>query len=95
MDMQPTRANSDVHFCVYYQAHVQRSECWFLVAVLKSWEHVAFDRTVNVELSIFEFFVPVAMEERFLQLMQLMIRKNVLHSLCKLDNRLKDTSARV
>lgn len=52
-------------YCSYYQAHIKRPYCWFLVAVLRSFEHVAFDRTIDKNNSIFEFFVPHDTEKYF------------------------------
>lgn len=78
------------NLCFYYHAQIKRNEAWFFVSVLKSWEHVAFDRTIDVERSLFEFFVPPSMEPYFLQLMQLMEKQGVVTNLQKLPNRLAD-----
>ena len=76
-------------YCSYYQAHVKRSECWFVTAVLKSFEHMSFDRTIDVERSIFEFFVPSDMEQKFLDLMADFTRRGLVSNLQKLPNRLE------
>ncbi len=75
-------------YCAYYQAYVKESECWFLVAVLRSFEHLAFDRTVDKEKSIFEFFVPEANERIFLELMEFFKQAEVVKQFEKLPNRL-------
>jgi hypothetical protein len=76
-------------FCEYYQAKINRSEGWFLVATLKSFDHMAFDRTLDKKDSIYEFFVPKAFEEEFLSLMNYLKKENVVISLDKRENRLK------
>ncbi len=53
-------------YCVYYQAEVKKKDVWFFVATLRSFEHLAFDRTCDVEASVFEFFVPADLEDFFI-----------------------------
>jgi hypothetical protein len=77
-------------FCLYYQAHVSREVVWFMVATLRSFEHVAFDRTFSTSESIFEFFVPERNEHIFLELMDYYTQHNIVHSVQKLPNRLED-----
>ena len=43
--------------CAYYQAHVPREHVWFFVATIRSFDNLLFDRTCDVEHSIFELFV--------------------------------------
>lgn len=74
--------------CLYYQATVERSKCWFLVAVLRSFEHVAFDRTLDVAQSRFEFFVPADMEAIFLELMDYFQKTGIVTTVEQLPNRL-------
>ena len=76
-------------FCEYYQAKINRPLGWFLVATLKSFDHVAFDRTLDKEESVYEFFVPKAFEKDFLGLMNFLKQENILLSLEKKENRLK------
>jgi hypothetical protein len=52
-------------YCVYYQADVTRHKCWFLVAVLRSFENIAFDRTLDKQSSVVEFFVAPDRELEF------------------------------
>jgi len=91
--MSSTDFAKNNQLCVYYQGQVLRSESWFVVAVLKSWEHVVFDRTVDVERSIFEFFVPAAMEPEFLAVMLQLTTQGLVSNLHKLENRLADPLA--
>lgn len=76
------------NFCAYYQAKVDKPKTWFFVATLRSYEHLAFDRTIDVENGIFEFFVPIDLEEEFLKIMQYYQKINILYDLKKLPNRL-------
>jgi len=74
---------------LYYTAHVKREQCWVLSSALKGTENVAFDRTLDKENSIFEFFVPEDTEHIFLELMHYMVKKGVVTSYQKSENRLK------
>lgn len=76
------------NYCLYYKAHVNRQQAWFFVAVARSFEHVMFDRTLDVEQSIFEFFVPHQTEPEFLCIMKKMEELGVVSDLHKLVNRL-------
>ncbi len=77
-------------FSAYYQAQVVVEQCWFLVAVMRSFEHLAFDRTHDKTLSIFEFFVPKDFEKPFLEIMAYFKKTGVITSLESLPNRLLD-----
>ncbi len=72
----------------YYQAQVDPAHGWFFVGVLRSFEHMAFDRTLDVQKSIFEFFVPQDTENYFLDLMDYFKKEEIIFDLCKLPNRL-------
>lgn len=82
-------------YCLYYQAHIVRPQVWFFVAILRSFDHVAFDRTYNVAESVFEFFVPAAMEPYFLEIMDFLHKEGVVNTLTKMPNRLFDASQQV
>jgi hypothetical protein len=75
-------------YSLYYQATVERTLCWFVVAALKTYDHLCFDRTIDAEKSIFEFFVPHDMEPLFLQVMHYFQQKGLVYNLQKLPNRL-------
>jgi len=66
---------SIMNSCLYYHAHVDKQRTWFFVAVLRSFEHMAFDRTLDKESSLFEIFVPHATDMMF---------REVMHELCLL-----------
>ena len=76
-------------YCKYYQAKVVKQDTWFLVAVLKSHEHLAFDRTLDKALGIFEFFVPSERQKEFLQVMKNLMDAKIIEDLKLMDNRLK------
>lgn len=82
-------------YSLYYRAHIVEKDCWFLVAVLRSFEHLAFDRTYSKEESIFEFFVPADGEERFLEVMNYFKNERILTSFERLPNRLHDPQEKV
>ncbi len=77
-------------YCLYYQAHVVRPDTWFLTATLRSFEHLSFDRCLQKEDGLFEFFVPATLEKYFLELMSYYQSVNVVTSFTKLPNRLID-----
>ncbi len=77
-------------YCSYYQAHVVPITGWFVVAALKSYEHMLFDRTLDVDRSIFEFFVVPTAEDTFLELMDYMTQHGYVTELKKLPNRFMD-----
>jgi hypothetical protein len=79
----------------YYQAHITPKKAWFFVAILRSFEHLCFDRTFSVKDSIFEFFVPEDFERFFLEIMSYFQHTGVVVDLKKLPNRLKDPEATV
>lgn len=76
-------------YCFYYQAHVQRELCWFVTAALRSYEHISFDRTIDVENSIFEFFVAPSTEPCFLEIMAYFQEQGLVSGLVKKPNRLE------
>lgn len=87
--------NIDKNLCLYYQAVVKREECWKLTALLRSFEHVCFDRTLDKEKSIFEFFVPDNMERYFLSIMEEFKRIGLVSNLQQLPNRLIDADSKL
>ena len=79
-------------YCRYYQAHVIREQAWFFVAIVRSYEHMMFDRTFDTKTSVFEFFVPIDMEGHFLALMTILIDQGIIEDLQLYENRLTDPS---
>jgi len=76
------------NFCRYYQAKIDKVNTWFFTGILKSYDYVTFERTLDKENQIFEFFVPEDMNKDFLDFMNIMISKNIASNLCELKNRL-------
>ena len=81
-----------MNYCSYYQAHLEKSFCWYVVAILKSHEHLAFDRTLDTPTNLFEFYVPESREQEFLNLMNYFQQQHLVKNLQKLPNRLADPS---
>lgn len=82
-------------YCSYYQAHVRRELCWFVTAALRSYEHIAFDRTLDTESSLFEFFVVPSTEDCFLEVMTYFQTEGLISDLKKISNRLQDSAEQV
>jgi hypothetical protein len=72
----------------YFQARVKKSQTYFFVATLRSFEHVCFDRTLDKEQGIFEFFVPPAQENFFCKMMQWYQDQGIIDNFEKKENRL-------
>lgn len=81
--------------CLYYQAVVNPQQAWFLVGVLRSFEHLAFDRTCDKATSTFEFLVPISNERHFLEIMHYFQGAGVISSFAQYDNRLLMGDAQV
>jgi hypothetical protein len=81
--------NAESLYCSYYQAHVERELCWLVTAGLRSYEHISFDRTLDPETSLFEFFVPRDCEKYFLTVMTYFEEIGLVRNLCKMPNRLE------
>jgi len=88
--MQETQSN----ICSYYQAHVLKEEHWLLTSLLRSFEHLAFDRTCDTQQGIFEFFVPQDLEHHFLEIMDSFKKRGLIWNLQKLPNRLADPDSK-
>lgn len=77
-----------MNYSIYYQARVQRELCWIVTSVMRYSEHVAFDRTLDKEGSVFEFFVAPNLEHVFLDVASKLLKEGVFLDLKKLPNRL-------
>lgn len=82
--------NHNMRFGAYYQAEVDPALTWYFVAILRSFEHIAFDRTKDVETGTFEFFVPIDTEHFFNDIMLHFQQEAIVTNLRKLTNRLID-----
>lgn len=80
----------DMVYCAYYRGKIKKELCWQFVAILRSFEHLAFDRSFIVEGSIFEFFVPKELQTDFEYLMKYFEEVGLLSELEKLPNRLEE-----
>jgi hypothetical protein len=80
-----------MNYSIYYQARVQKELCWFVTSTVRFCEHVAFDRTIEKDESIFEFFVAPDMEQEFLDVAHKLLKRGVFLDLQKLPNRLIDS----
>lgn len=82
-----------MNLCLYYQAEVERARCWLFVACLRSFEHLAFDRTLDATTSTFEFYVPPLLAKQFENIMHEFAAMGLISNLRQLDNRLGDPEA--
>lgn len=80
-----------MNYSIYYQARVQKELCWLVTSTVRFCEHVAFDRALDKDDSIFEFFVAPDMEHIFLDVAHKLLKRGVFLDLQKLPNRLIDS----
>lgn len=76
-----------MNYCKYFQAQVNSKDCWFFVATLRSFEHLAFDRTFDKATSTFEFLVPEGHAAPFVKLMNLFVERGIVANFKQDDNR--------
>jgi len=74
-------------FSLYFQAHVKKELCWMVSATLKYVDHVAFDRTLDKNESLFEFFVSPDLEGDFLDMMHKFVKHGIILEFKKIPNR--------
>lgn len=82
-----------MNICLYYQAHVDKQRCWLFVAIIRSFEHLSFDRTLDKETSLFEIFVPHAERATFESIMSELCALDVVIDWQQLPNRLEQPGA--
>ncbi|MCK5632388.1 hypothetical protein KAH94_01445 [bacterium] len=81
--------------CLYYQAHLEKKDCWFFVAILRSFEHLAFDRTLDKKTSLFEIFVIPSEKLFFEKLMKRFQEIGIVLDFQELPNRLLDPNEKL
>ncbi|KKQ48326.1 MAG: hypothetical protein US69_C0027G0015 [candidate division TM6 bacterium GW2011_GWF2_38_10] len=74
--------------CQYYQAIVDVPHTWFVCGILRNEDNLVFERTLETDPRILEFFVTAEQEAEFLDLMHYFISCGYLESLQKMENRL-------
>lgn len=79
----------DPIYSCYYQVNVEKAKGWFFVGILRSFENIAFDRTLDKASSLFEVFVAPDCESEFLALMQTLSTRGIVTNLQCLPNRLQ------
>ena len=79
-----------MEYCSYYQAQIDKKNHLFLVGGLKYFDHVCFDRTLDTQKGLFEFFVPADQEDQFLAIMDGMKKRGIVNQLVKMNNRLTE-----
>jgi|WetSurMetagenome_2_1015567.scaffolds.fasta_scaffold1198522_2 hypothetical protein len=73
--------------CSYYQAKVDKEKTWFVVGTFRNEDHVAFERAIEGQTEILEFFVPQDQEDYFLILIQRLKEMGYILWFEKKDNR--------
>lgn len=81
-----------MHNCYssYYQARVQKEFCWILTSTVRFADHMVFDRCLDKEQSIFEFFVTPGLEEDFERTMAKLAAKGIVFDLVRLESPVAD-----
>ena len=76
-------------YCTYYQAHISKPQTIHCVSILKSFDHLCFDRCLDTQSNLFEFFVPESQEQLFLKLMNYFEKQGMMKDVKKLPNRIE------
>lgn len=84
-----------MQYCSYYQVTIDRPSGWFVATVMHSFEHLAFERTIDAPRGINEYFVPQELEAFFLECMNGLTKMGVVKEVKKMPNRLLDAHAAV
>lgn len=74
-------------FCKYYQAVANREKIWFITGTCRSENNWLFDRTLDAQKNLMEFFVMPDFEEEFLYLMKCLRERDVILELKEMPNR--------
>lgn len=80
--------NPSARACRYFQAYIPRKSTLYVTALLRSFEHLAFDRSLDAQAGLSEFFVPPAMVEHFLSITNFLHQEGLMSQPQELDNRL-------
>ncbi len=72
--------------CLYYQGYLVREKIWLVVGLLRNEDHVCFERTIDKNTNLFEFFVPASQEKIFNHLMDYFIAKEYIFDLQRKPN---------
>lgn len=75
-------------YSIYYQAQVQKELSWMVTSTIRYCDHIAFDRTVDKEGSIFEFYVAPDFHDEFLLVAHKLLERKVFLTLQQMPNRL-------
>ncbi len=78
-----------MNYGLYYQALVNREKGWYFTAILRSFEHMCFDRTLDKKKHLFEFYVPQSQKEKFEAIMNYFEQEGLVSELQQLPNRLQ------
>lgn len=80
-----------MNYCAYYQAQIPTNRTHFFVALLRSHEHLCFDRTLtqSPNVQLFEFFVPVGKQKEFEAIMGWFESLGISSNLQQLPNRIE------
>jgi hypothetical protein len=66
---------------LYYRAQIKKNEIVHFVALFRSIEDgIAFERIENPKDCIFEFFLADGCEERFIEIMELFLKHNIIEN---------------
>lgn len=75
------------NYCVYYHALTDRRRTWFVNGIFRNEFNLCLERCLDKQQSLFEFFVPAAMENHFLVIANYLLSRGYLLSLEKKTNR--------
>ncbi len=79
--------------CIYYQARLVREKIWFVVGTLRAETNLVFERALENDRTMFEFFVPPQNDDDFLAFMDILAKRGCIVTFEKKKNRFAHLSA--
>lgn len=77
-----------MNYCIYYHAFLKRESIWLITGILRNEDHWVFDRTLDKNKDLLEFFVAPAYKDMFENYMEFFKEKGLVYEYYSLPNRL-------
>lgn len=79
---------SEVYSC-YFVAKILREKIWLTSGLIRNQGHIAFERSLDAKENLFEFFVPKAFKQDFINFASYMKEQGLFIFFEEKENRLK------
>ena len=72
--------------CLYYRIFIEKQNVIYFISLIRSMEDsMCFERIENKSSNIFEFFVPIGMNKKFLEIINILEKENLCSDLKLID----------